>query len=393
MLVRLAPILGITFIDILGFSILIPLLPYFVRHFGVGDVVVGFLFTAFALTQFIGSPIWGNISDRIGRKKVLIISQIGATIGWAMLGFAPTILWVFIARIIEGLSGGNISVTKAYVADLVEPEKRGRAFGYIGATFSGGLIFGPAIGGFLVDRYGFSAPFWAAAALQIVTLIATIFFLPESLSKAEEEAPPASLPEILHALRDPQVAPVLIQDLFNSMGLYGWFSVFALIVGAQLHFSAGDTSRMFSVFGVFSVILQIFVVGRLTDALGNRTMSNVGFASLIIAFSCAPFMHSLWGAALLVASFSFGMSHVNATIPALLTENSRANMRGTILGSAASLEAFSGVFMPPISTGVLGAVGTAGPAAISASFVAIALGLGLRASFAKAPIADATPAE
>jgi len=392
MLVRLAPILGITFIDILGFSILIPLLPYFVKHFGVGDVVVGFLFTAFALTQFIGSPIWGNVSDRIGRKKVLIISQIGAAIGWAMLGFAPTILWVFIARIVEGLSGGNISVTKAYVADLVEPEKRGRAFGYIGATFSGGLIFGPAIGGFLVDRYGFSAPFWAAAALQIVTLVATIFLLPESLSKTEETTP-ATLPEILHALRDPQVAPVLIQDLFNSMGLYGWFSVFALIVGAQLHFSPGDTSRMFSVFGIFSVILQIFVVGRLTDALGNRTMSNFGFASLIVAFGFAPFMHNLWGAALLIATFSFGMSHVNATIPALLTENSRANMRGTILGSAASLEAFSGVFMPPISTGVLGAVGTAGPAAISASFVAIALGLGIRASFLKMPVPNATPAE
>lgn len=392
MLVRLAPILGITFIDILGFSILIPLLPYFVKHFGVGDVVVGFLFTAFALTQFIGSPLWGNLSDRIGRKKVLIISQIGAAIGWGMLGWAPTIIWVFVARIVEGISGGNISVTKAYVADLVEPEKRGRAFGYIGATFSGGLIFGPAIGGFLVDRYGFSAPFYAAAALQIVTLIATIIFLPESLSKTEETTP-ATFPEIVRSLKDPRVAPVLVQDLFNSMGLYGWFSVFALIVGAQLHFGPGDTSRMFSVFGVFSVIMQIFVVGRLTDTLGNRMMSNAGFASLIIAFGFAPFMHNLWGAALLVATFSFGMSHVNATIPALLTEGAPANMRGTILGSAASLEASAGIFMPPISTGVLGTVGTAGPAAISASFVAIALALGIRAQLAATPIANATPAE
>jgi DHA1 family tetracycline resistance protein-like MFS transporter len=391
-LVRLAPILGITFIDILGFSILIPLLPYFVKHFGVGDVVVGFLFTAFALTQFIGSPLWGNLSDRIGRKKVLIISQVGAAIGWGMLGWAPTIIWVFVARIVEGISGGNISVTKAYVADLVEPEKRGRAFGYIGATFSGGLIFGPAIGGFLVDRYGFSAPFYAAAALQIVTLIATIIFLPESLSKTEETTP-ATFPEIVRSLKDPRVAPVLVQDLFNSMGLYGWFSVFALIVGAQLHFGPGDTSRMFSVFGVFSVIMQIFVVGRLTDTLGNRMMSNAGFASLIIAFGFAPFMHNLWGAALLVATFSFGMSHVNATIPALLTEGAPANMRGTILGSAASLEASAGIFMPPISTGVLGTVGTAGPAAISASFVAIALALGIRAQLAATPIANATRAE
>jgi MFS family permease len=178
------------------------------------------------------------------------------------------------------------------------------------------------------------------------------------------------------------------------MGLYGWFSVFALIVGAQLHFGPGDTSRMFSVFGVISVIMQIFVVGRLTDKLGTRMMSNAGFAALILAFAWAPFMHNLWGAALLVATFSFGMSHVNATIPALLTDNAPANQRGSILGSAASLEAFSGVFMPPVSTGVLGVAGVAGPAAISASFVAIALGLGLRAQVAESRLAaNATPAK
>lgn len=392
MLVRLAPILGITFIDILGFSILIPLLPYFVKHFGVGDVVVGLLFATFAATQFIGSPIWGNVSDRIGRKKVLIISQIGATIGWGMLAFAPSIGWVFVARLIEGLSGGNISVTKAYVADLVEPEHRGRAFSYIGATFSAGLIFGPAFGGLLVDRYGFSAPFLAAAALQVVTLIATMVFLPESLSKSEETKP-ATFTEIVRSLQDPRIAPVLVQELVYSMGLYGWFSVFALVVAAQLHFGPGDTSRMFSIFGVVSVILQVLVVGRLTDALGNRLTSNIGFASLILSFGAAALMHDLYTAALLVLTFSFGMAHVNATIPALLTENAPANQRGTILGSAASLEAFSGIVMPPVSTGVLGAVGTAGPAAISAGFTAIALALGLRAALAKSPHADATPAE
>ena len=118
---KLLPILGITFIDILGFSILIPILPYYVKHFGASTVAVGVLFAVFALCQFVAGPLWGNVSDRIGRKAVLIISQIGATIGWAMLAFAPTLGWVFVARAIEGASGGNISVTQAYVADRVEP--------------------------------------------------------------------------------------------------------------------------------------------------------------------------------------------------------------------------------------------------------------------------------
>ena len=391
MLARLMPILGITFIDILGFSILIPLMPYFVKHFGVGDVVVGLLFTSFAATQFIGGPIWGNVSDRVGRKAVLIVSQIGATIGWTMLGFAPSIGWVFVARIIEGLSGGNISVTQAYVADLVEPAKRGRAFSYIGATFSAGLIFGPAFGGFLVDRYGFSAPFFAAAALQLITLLATIFFLPESRSKTEEQTT-ASVREIWQSMRDPRIAPVLWQKLVYSLGLYGWFSVFALIIAAQLHFGPGDTSRMFSVFGVVSVILQIFVVGRLNDNFGSRLCSNVGFASLVLCFSLVPFMHDLYGAAMLVVSFSFGMALVNATIPALLTAVAPENQRGTILGSASSLESLSGIVMPPLSTGALGAYGTPAPAAMSAFFTVIALGLGLRASLRESA-ADATQPE
>ncbi len=168
MFAKLLPILGITFIDILGFSILIPILPYYVKHFGASTIAVGVLFAVFALCQFIAGPIWGNVSDRIGRKAVLIISQIGATIGWAMLAFAPTLVWVFIARMIEGASGGNISVTQAYVADRVAPEQRSQAFAYVGAAFSAGLVLGPVAGGFLLSRYGYTMPFLLAAGLQVV---------------------------------------------------------------------------------------------------------------------------------------------------------------------------------------------------------------------------------
>ncbi len=131
--------------------------------------------------------MWGNVSDRIGRKKVLIISQVGAIIGWTMLAFVNTIGLVFLARIVEGVSGGNISVTQAYVADLVEPKERPRAFAYVGAAFSAGIVFGPALGGFMYAHYGYSAPFLVAAALQVVTLALTIFMLPESTSQQERE--------------------------------------------------------------------------------------------------------------------------------------------------------------------------------------------------------------
>jgi MFS transporter, DHA1 family, tetracycline resistance protein len=194
MIRKLLPILGITFIDIVGFSMLIPMLPYFVTHFGVSASVVGLLFATFSLCQFVSAPLWGSASDRIGRKMVLIISQIGATIGWAMLGLAPNIAaWlalapitvVFIARVVEGISGGNISITQAYVADLVEPKMRSRAFGLISAMFAAGMVFGPLGGGILFARYGFAVPFLVAAALQLVTLIVTIVMLPESHTRTQ----------------------------------------------------------------------------------------------------------------------------------------------------------------------------------------------------------------
>ncbi len=185
MIGKIFPILGITFIDILGFSILIPILPFYVEYFHASRVTVGILFATFAACQFVAGPIWGNVSDRIGRKAVLIISQIGATIGWGMLAFAPTIGWVFAARIVEGISGGNISVTQAYVADRVEPHERARAFGYVGAAFSAGFALGPATAGALL-HFGYKTPFLLAAGLQVLTLLVTIFFLPEHVAARGE---------------------------------------------------------------------------------------------------------------------------------------------------------------------------------------------------------------
>jgi DHA1 family tetracycline resistance protein-like MFS transporter len=276
---------------------------------------------------------------------------------------------VFVARIIEGFSGGNISVTQAYVSDLVEPEKRGRAFGYIGAAFSAGLVFGPLAGGYLVAKFGFSTPFLLAAGLQVVTLIVTLLVLPESRQpKADEK--PATLSDIKLSLLDPRVAPIMWQKLVFSLGLYGWFSVLTLVLQAQFGFDASASSYFFCAFGLTSVVFQIGVVGRLTDALGDRVTSNIGFAIV-------PFAHAVPLAVAMVAFFSLGLSLVNATIPALLSANAPDNMRGTILGTASSLESISGVFMPVLSTYVLQSAGVAPTVAITFGLTTAALFMGI----------------
>ncbi len=378
MIRKLLPILGITFVDILGFSMLIPVMPYFVTHFGAAPVVVGALFSTFSLCQLVAGPVWGNVSDRIGRKAVLIISQVGATIGWAMLAFVPNIWYVFLARIVEGVSGGNIGVTQAYVADLVTPQQRSRAFAYIGATFAFGMMFGPLMGGVLFSKYGFSAPFLAAAGLQLLTLLLTILLLPESRSKPDEPNV-VGWGEIVRTFRHRNISPILWQKLALSLGLYGWFSVIALYLARQLHFSLPQTDYFFSGFAVLNVIANVGLVGRTSDKLGDRSMSTFGIFMLVGAFALVPFVHTAWLMAVVMILFSTGMAFANTGISAMISNATDERRQGTVLGVASSLDSVAGIVSPPLSTGLLGQFGSPWASAESLLFTVLALVLGFRA--------------
>jgi multidrug resistance protein len=380
----LFPILGITFIDILGFSILIPILPYYVQHFGASFVVVGLLFATFALCQFVGGPLWGNVSDRIGRKRVLLVSQAGATVGWLMLAFAPSLAWVFAARAVEGISGGNISVTQAYVADRVAIEQRSQAFAWVGAAFSAGFVLGPLAGGLLLDHFGYRVPFLLAAGLQVITLIATIFFLPEKVAAEADKGSSATYGDIVRYLVDPTVSAVLVQKLAYSLGLYAWFAVFALVLKVLLGFGPSQSSYFFAVFGVSSIVFQLGVVGRLSARIGVRATSNIGFAAACLFFLSVPFIHNVTELFLTQILFAFALSVSGATLAALLADAAPEKSRGTILGVGSSLEALSGVAMPTLSTAVLATYGPPWTGAVSAFFCSIALVLGLAARSKKA---------
>jgi MFS transporter, DHA1 family, tetracycline resistance protein len=382
---RLLPILGITFIDIVGFSMLIPMLPYFVTHFGVSPFVVGLLMSTFSLCQFVSAPLWGSLSDRIGRKMVLIISQIGATIGWAMLGLAPNIaVWlaiapitvVFIARVVEGVSGGNISITQAYVADLVEPRMRARAFGLISAMFAAGMVFGPLGGGLLYARYGFAVPFLVAAALQFVTLVVTVVMLPESHARGQEEER-FSVRAILSSFRKPYLGRLLWQKLAIALALYGWFAVFSLYFQRQLGFSLSQTDYFFSFFAIFNVIVNAFVVGRLSARLGDRWMSNLGLASLIVGFASLPFVRDVGLLAGTMLLFSFGIALANTGITALISNAATDRDQGMVLGTSSSLDSLSGILAPPISTKLLAVYGPGFAGVESLTMASIALAMGL----------------
>jgi DHA1 family tetracycline resistance protein-like MFS transporter len=373
---KLVPILGVTFVDILGFSMLIPLLPYFVTHFGANAEVVGVLMATFSLCQLISGPIWGNVSDRVGRKAVLIISQIGATIGWATLAFAPNIAIVFIARVIEGTSGGNIGITQAYVADLVDAKDRARAFGFISATFAAAMVFGPATAGALYARFGFTAPFLAASVLQLITLGLTIVLLPESRSKHEDEAH-VGMREIFKTFTHARLSPLLLRKLALSLALYGWYSVIALYLAGQLGFGVVQTTEYFSAFALINVAINGFGVGKTSSKIGDRAMAGLGLGFLVAAFALVPFVHHPLTVAVVMALFALGGAFANNGITAMISNAVTDREQGTVLGVSSSLDSLSGILAPPVSTGFLARYGSpyAGIEPLVLSAVALLLGL------------------
>src|SRR5690349_17458482 len=190
----LLPIFLVVVVDILGLTIMLPLLPFYAEHFGASPSVVGLLVSTYALCQLIAGPVLGQLSDRIGRKPVLTASQIGTFVGFLVLIWAPNLAVVFVARIIDGLTAGNLSIAQAYIADVTAPKERTRAFAVIGIAFGIGFLIGPGASGYLTKHYGFHVPILCAAALSFLSILGTTFLLPavpphpEGAAPAEAEA-------------------------------------------------------------------------------------------------------------------------------------------------------------------------------------------------------------
>src|ERR1700675_3107822 len=186
------------FVNLVGFGIIIPLLPFYAETFGASPLVIGLLFAIFSLCQLITAPALGDLSDRYGRRPVLIFSLLGTVASFVMLALAQSLTMLFLARIVDGLSGGNISTARAYVADVTQPEDRARAYGLIGAAFGLGFILGPALTGVLA-KVSYTAPIWVAAGITLAATVMALLWLPETVHRAQagNGNPLRYLPELL----------------------------------------------------------------------------------------------------------------------------------------------------------------------------------------------------
>ncbi len=345
------------FIDLVGFGIVIPVLPFYAEGtiFNATPRTVGLLFASYSIMQLIFSPILGSLSDKYGRRPVLLISIIGTGIGFLVLGFAKTVLMLFIGRILDGITGGNISTAQAYIADITTPENRAKGMGLIGAAFGMGFIFGPAIGGIL-SRWGVNVPFLFAAALCFANAVLLYFRLPETVTGDHPAKNPAggrSLRHVLNALKQPRLAYVLIIYFLFVVAFSIMTTSFSLYTMFRFGYDAQHTGYLFAYVGLIAVIIQGGLIGRLVKRFGELPLVMFGALCFAISLFAVPFVGPAAGGlgALLLGGgvFSMGNSLATPALTSLASKSVGPEQQGSVLGVTQSVASLARAVGPSLA--------------------------------------------
>jgi DHA1 family tetracycline resistance protein-like MFS transporter len=355
----------IVFIDMLGFGLILPLLPYYAETFGASDTVIGLLVASYAAAQLIGAPILGRLSDRFGRRPILLISLIGTLIGFLLLGFANTLWLLFAARILDGLTGGNISVAQAYISDVTDAKNRAKGLGMIGAAFGLGFIIGPASGG-LLSQWGYSVPAFAAAGLVIVNLLMVALWLPESLppnerKTAEKKRPTLTASALIATLKRPFTGPLLITRFFFGLAFSTFQTIFALYALRRFNLGVTETGFILTYVGVLAAVVQGGLVGRLSQLYRDGILITVSVGIMALSLLGWAFAPSVAVLLLILAPIAFSGGVLNTVLSSALTKAVEQQEVGGILGLSASIESATRVIAPTLGGILLGHVGSWAP--------------------------------
>lgn len=345
------------FIDLIGFGIVMPLLPLYSRDFGATGWMNGAIVASFSLMQFIFAPWWGKLSDRIGRRPVLLISNLASAFAYAMFGFASTFqgataLWLLLAsRVFAGVAGANLSVASAYIADVSPPEKRSRSMGLIGMAFGLGFILGPALGSFSARHFGIAGPGWVAGAICFVNFLFTVFFLAESRKPSgEPQVRRVRLEQWAHALRHPTVAFLVV--------IYFWatfaFASFEVTVGMLLldNFNYDEKQIGFYITycGIVSALLQGGGIGPLVKRFGERALLSLALVVVALGLIMLPYVGSQAGLMIALAIFAAGTGIHRPPLFGLISILTPENEQGATMGVTQSAGSLARIIAPVFAT-------------------------------------------
>ncbi|HME10320.1 MAG TPA: MFS transporter [Bryobacteraceae bacterium] len=357
----LLPIFLIVSVDVLGLTIILPLLPFYAEHFGASPAVVGLLVSTYAFFQLLSGPILGRISDRIGRRPLLLVSQAGTFFGFLLLAASSQLWMVFLSRIIDGATAGNLSLAQAYIADVTRPEERAKSFALIGIAFGMGFLVGPGISGYL-SQFGYQYPILMAAGLSLTSIAGTYFLLPSSApghtsGNGEGEAKRFTVLDwrnYMRYFRMPAVAQLLWQFWAFAFTFSTFVAGFALFAERRFTwnghpFGPKEVGYVFAYVGFLGIILQGGLIGRLVKRFGEARLIQAGFLTAAVGLAALAFTHTVSVLLVTGALAATGTGVLRPAITSLLTQRTPRAEQGTVLGLTQSLNSLSQIVAPFIA--------------------------------------------
>ncbi len=356
----LLPIFLIVLVDIFGFAMVMPLLGFYAQEFGASPLTATLIVSSYAVCSLISSPILGRLSDRYGRRRLLLISQTGTCIGFLVLGYADALWMVFLGRIIDGVTAGNLTLAQAYVSDHSAPEQRTKAFGIIGIAFGIGFLFGPFVSGEL-SKYGHEVPFLFAAGLSLLSIFCTYVFLERSVppQDATGDGPGGRRPSAFdlkiyaeYFLR-PELGKILLQFFFFSFAFSCFTSNFALfserrfVTEAGVPWGASEVGKLFAYSGLLGIILQGGILGRLVKRYGEHKLVVSGFLAAVAGYVVLGIAAELIMLLVSATILSFANGVLRPALTARITQVVGKNEQGTAIGISQSLGSISLILAPP----------------------------------------------
>ncbi|MGE7767418.1 MFS transporter [Peribacillus sp. NPDC096540] len=344
---KVLPVLFLVmFLVMVGFGIIIPVMPFLAEKVGGSPTELGLLMAVYSLMQLLFAPMWGRISDRIGRKPVMMIGIAGLALSFFIMATADSLWVLFVARIVGGvLSSANMPTAMAYVADITTPEDRGKGMGIIGAATGLGFIFGPAIGG-IFSKTSLNLPFYIAGISSLITLILVFLILKESLTVEKRSRHSKNKESMWKAFNGP-LSIMFILQLIITLSMAGLETTFAYFAAQKANISLVQLGYIFMIMGFGSAIVQGGLVGRMTKKYGEGAVIRIGIIVSAIGFILILFSNNFWTSAVFLTIFGLGNGFIRPAISALLTKNSTTG-HGSVTGLLSSFDSFGRIAGPPI---------------------------------------------
>ncbi len=338
------------FLDLLGFGIIIPLMPYAARTFGASGLMLGALMTAYSAAQFVGAPIMGRLSDRYGRRPVILTTLAGSVAAMTLMGVADGLGLIFVARLGAGLCGGSISAAQAYVADVTAPAERAKFMGLLGASIGMGFVFGPALGAALAN-YGFSGAAFVAAGLAAANWVFAYVKLKEPVRApdASGAARKASVGALFEALGRGSIRPILIAGFLVTFGMVAMEATFALLAADRFAVDARTLGLLFTLSGVVVAIVQGGLIGRLSKQFGEGKLAVTGPVVMAIGLAAIGIAPTLTGAVLALCVMAFGQAMASPALTSLLSLNADAHEQGSVIGLGQGMSALARAVGPLVA--------------------------------------------